>query len=193
MPGETAVWVVMRAVHPTWCMLQVPQEIGELLGARPEELAKLTRPAHAIAFLDRGPSTVRVIGVHRSADLLAREMAKNRVVGTAQMSAKGVFNLPDAVEQHLGLKVYPRKDSPATSTDDTVAWLLPEEEYYRYRREEREKESPASGEEYHVYLVRSLFPGLRPSVEVMEGGGTAGGRSFLAKAAPAHKPLPVGR
>lgn len=170
MSESSGTWVVIRAIHPSWCTLQVPGDVAQLLGCRPEDLEKLTKPARAVAFLDRGPGVLRVIGVHRSAPLLAREMAQNRVVGTAQLTDKAVFNLPDAVESHLGLQTFKRGDKGASGTDDSVAWLLPEAEYYQFRKDEREGKSygMTEGDDVHLYLVKSLFPGLLPSIESME-------------------------
>lgn len=170
MSDTSGTWVVIRAIHPSWCTLQVPGDVAQLLGCRPEDLERLTKPARAVAFLDRGQGVLRVVGVHRSATLLAKEMAMNRVVGTAQLTEKAVFNLPDAVERHLDLKTFKRGDKGAYGTDDSVAWVLPESEYYRFRAEEREGkgEGMTEGSDVHLYLVKSLFPGLLPSVDALE-------------------------
>jgi hypothetical protein len=186
MSETPGTWVVIRAIHPSWCTLQVPGDVAELLGCRPEDLEKLTKPARAVAFLDRGPGVLRVIGVHRSADLLAKEMAMNRVVGTAQLTDKGVFNLPDAVETHLGLSTFPRGDKGASGTDDSVAWLLPEKEYYEFREGERQGKGygMTKGDDVHLYLVKSLFPGLLPSIDSMERE-----HGHIGRAAP-HRAVP---
>lgn len=177
-------WVVLRAVHPSWCTAQLPSEVAELLGCRVEDIEQLQKPARAVAFLDRGAGTLRVVGTHRSADLFAREMAQNRVVGVAQLTGKLVFNLPDDVERHLGIVSYPRGEHGARGTDDTILWFLPRTEYYEYREAER---SPGgyrglrSGAVPHVYLARSLLPGLRPAVAELE---RAGSRSVAVAPAP---------
>jgi hypothetical protein len=164
-------WVVLKATHPSWCTAQLPGEVAELLGCRAEDLAPLTRPARGIAFLDRGPGVVRVVGMHRSARLLSVEMTANRVVDVAQLTEKMLFNIPDAVERHLGLKTYPRGDRGAQGTDDTLLWFLPETEYAFYRKETREGRGfPGlpDGETPHVYLTKALLGDFRPGLDAYE-------------------------
>ncbi len=164
-------WVILKAIHPSWCTAQLPGEVAELLGCRAEDLASLTRPARGIAFLDRGPGVARVVGMHRSAVLLSGEMTANRVVDVAQLTEKMLFNIPDAVERHLGLKTYPRGDRGAQGTDDTLLWFLPEPEYALYRKETREgKAFPGlpGGETPHVYVTKSLLGDFRPGLEAFE-------------------------
>ena len=180
-------WVVLRAVHPSWCTAQLPGEVADLLRCRAEELERLQKPGRAIAFLDRGPGTLRVIGTHRSADLLAKEMAANRVVGISQLTQKLVFNLPDDVERHLGITTYPRGEHGARGTDDTLLWFLPSEEYYAYReatRGEGEFHPPPAGPVPHLYLAKSLLANLRPPLSELErsGGSTARTAPISARA-----------
>lgn len=190
-------WVILRAVHPSWCTAQLPSEVADLLGCRPEDLEGLQRPGRAIAFLDRGPGTLRLIGTHRSADLLAREMAQNKVIGVAHLTGKLVFNFPDAVEHHLGIVSYPRGEHGARGTDDTVVWFLPKGEYYEYREVTRAGASfrtLRSGQLPHVYLARSLFSAFRPPCAELErqwGSGApiaspAAGRARPEAAARRH-------
>ncbi|MDE1821300.1 MAG: hypothetical protein KGJ23_14385 [Euryarchaeota archaeon] len=171
MPSEE--YVVLRAVHPSWCTGQLPGEVADLLGCRVQDLEGLQRPGRSIAFLDRGAGTLRVIGTHRSAELFAREMAQNRVVGVAQLTGKLVFNLPDDVERHLAISTYPRGEHGARGTDDTLLWFLPKGEYYEYREVTRGAEEfrgLRSGAAPHVYLAKSLISGLRPPVTELERG-----------------------
>ena len=192
----TEDWVILRAVHPSWCTAQLPSEVADLLGCRPEDLEGLQRPGRAIAFLDRGPGTLRVIGTQRSAEVLAREMAQNRVVGVAQLTGKLVFNLPDDVERHLSIATYSRGEHGARGTDDTIVWFLPKGEYYEYREATRTGgpfRGLRAGQIPHVYLARSLFSGFRPPSSELERsfGATAtlaGGASARARAeSPARR------
>lgn len=168
---DRATYVILRAVHPSWCTTQLPGEVADLLGCRPEDLASLRKPGRGLAFLDRGPGTLRVVGVHRSADLMAREMARNRVLAVAQLTEKLVFNLPDSVERHLEIQTYPRGEHGARGTDDGLIWFIPLDEYRRYREERRNDERPSisAGRESHVYLAKSTLPKFRPPVDELEG------------------------
>ncbi len=188
-------WVVLRAVHPSWCTAQLPGEVADLLGCRAEELERLQRPGRAIAFLDRGPETLRVIGTHRSADLLAKEMASNRVVGISQLTQKLVFNLPDDVERHLGITTYPRGEHGARGTDDTLLWFLPSEEYYAYREATRggaEYHHPPASLVPHLYLARSLLLNLRPPLSELERSGGRTSRSAPVSSRARRPPVPQG-
>lgn len=181
-------WVALKAVHPSWSTVQLPQEVAELLGCRAEELSSLLRPARSIAFLARGPGVVRVVGMHRSATLLGEEMSANRVVDVAQLTDKLLFNLPDAVVRYLGLTVRPRGDRGGHGIEDGILWFLPELEYRSYREAGREGirySGLASGEAPHVYLTRSVLGDFRRGLEDLERSYEAGaGKPAPTLAAP---------
>ncbi len=159
----TSGWVVLWATCPTSNYMALPRDVAKILGCTREDLAKLRRPQRAVAFLARPDNTVRVVGMHRHADLVAQALHGNEVVGIAQVTPTNVtFNIPDAVEAHLGLLIYrrPGKDYVVTGTDDTLAWAMPASEYYPFRRAEREGKpwiQPEGGT--HVYFQKSLFSG----------------------------------
>ncbi len=179
-------YVVLKAVHPTWCTTQLPGDVAELLGISSDVLKGLHRPARALAFLSRGPGTLRVLSLYRGGDLLAKEMAADRVVATAQLTEKHVFNIPGAVEEHLGLVSRPQETRNTRWTNDMIVWFLPKDEYYEYRQ------VVAGGSEFpglrsrtppRVYLTKSLFGDLRPNLLEEEGlRGTPLSRSPLPKA-----------
>ena len=154
-------WVVLWATSPTSNYMALPRVVAKILGCTRENLAKLGRPQRGIAFLARPELTVRVVGMHRHADLVAQALRQNEVVGIAKVTpTKVTFNIPDAVEEHLGLQTYlrPGKKYAVTGRDDTLAWIMPASEYYPFRRAEREGEPwthPEGGA--HIYLRRSLF------------------------------------
>ena len=186
-------YVVLKSIHPTWCTTQLPGEVAELLGSSAEDLKGLHRPARSLAFLARGQGTLRVLSLFRSSDLLQREMRENRVVATAQLTDKLVFNIPAAVEEYLGLVSFPRETPSTRGTDDMIVWFIPEEEYYEYRDLTRDK-SPfsalSSGQTPRVYLTKSIFSALRPSLSEEEGlkvrparsSGTSGRKASSASA-----------
>ncbi len=170
-------WVVLWATSPLSNYMVLPRDVAAILGCRREDLAKLRRPERAIAFLARPSHTLRVVGMHRSADLVGRALGSNEVVGIAQVTPTNVtFNIPDAVEVHMGLQTYrrPGKDYVVTGTDDVVAWVMPSAEYYPYRqamRAGKPYQEPPGGA--HIYFRKSLFPSLLPSLEEMESAPRA--------------------
>ncbi|HEV2316297.1 MAG TPA: hypothetical protein VGV89_01815 [Thermoplasmata archaeon] len=158
MPAE---YVVLKAVHPTYLNLQMPTEVGEVIQYDPAELRELHAPARGIAFLTRGAGVVRVVPSFRAGALLPLETVRNRYLATAHLSDKLVFNLPEAVVLHLGLKVQTRSPRDTRFTDDGLVWFLPAPEYYEYRARQRSGKGwhgPTSGVLAHVYLARSVIP-----------------------------------
>jgi hypothetical protein len=158
---------VLKAIHPSWCTTQVPSDVAELLGCQRAELKGLHRPARAIAFLSRGPGNVRALGTYRSAEMLAGEMAANRVIAMAQLTDKLVFNMPAALEEYLGIQSYPRGGAGTRGTDDMIVWYMPEDEYYEYRLQTRDGKpfkGLTSGNIPHVYLTKSVFQHLRKNI-----------------------------
>lgn len=156
-------YVILKAVHPTWCTTQLPGEVAELLGCSRKDLDGMKRPGRSIAFLARGQGVLRVVGFLRSADLLAKELAGNRVVAMAQLTEKLVFNIPASAEQYLGIKSYQKGTTGTRGTDDMVVWYMPEGEYYEYReltRDGNEFTSLHSGSVPTVYLSKSIFSNL---------------------------------
>ncbi len=161
-PGEQ--WVVLWATSPASNYMALPRDVAKILGCTRDELAKLSRPQRGIAFLARPERAVRVVGRHRHTNLVAQALRQNEVVGVAQVTPTNVtFNIPDAVEEHLGLQTFrrPGKDYAVTGTDDTIAWIMPASDYYPYRRVERQGmpwTQPLGGT--HVYLRKSVFSRL---------------------------------
>jgi hypothetical protein len=166
MPAE---YVVLRAVHPTYLSLQLPTEVAEVIRFDPTELANLHAPARGIAFLARGSGVVRVVASFRAGELLPVETAKNRYLATAHLSDKLLFNLPEAVVHHLGIKTQERPPRRTEFTDDSLVWFLPAPEYYEYRALQRTRKGwagPVDGGLAHVYLARSLIPWNRELEEL---------------------------
>ena len=64
-------YVVLKAVHPSWCTTHLPRDVAELLEISSDMLRGLHRPARAIAFLSRNPGTLRVLNLYRGGDRLA--------------------------------------------------------------------------------------------------------------------------
>jgi hypothetical protein len=173
-------WVVFKTVQPSWGSLALGEEIVELLGAPPPFKGKADpnspQPAEdpnkrSIAFLNRGKGRLRVINIYRSAHLFASELTQGKLVGQAMPSVQYIFNMPDAVENYLGVKTELVSERRSRRTLDTVAWLIPASEYYAYHQATKDggkyevpKDGPA-----HVYLTKSYFPGFFPSVRSMEG------------------------
>jgi hypothetical protein len=154
-------YVVLKATHPTYLNLQLPTEVAELIGYDAKEVRSLPAPARGIAFLARGPSVLRVVPTFRASELLPLETLHNRYLAAAHLSEKLIFNLPEAVVAHLGLKVQARGPREAKFTDDGLIWFLPAPEYYEYRarlRAGRPWEGPSGAPLAHAYLARSVIP-----------------------------------
>ena len=165
-------WVVLWATSPVSNYMALPRDVARLLGCTREDLAQLRRPQRAIAFLARPVNTLRVIGVHRHANLMGLALRQNQVVGIAQVTPTNVtFNVPDAAEMHMGIQTYRRPAKPytVTGTDDSLAWIMPADEYYPYRRAVREgKPFVPPREGVHIYFRKALFNDLLPGPQVIE-------------------------
>lgn len=93
------------------------------------------------------------------------------MVGQAVATDKLILNMPDDAEKHLGVETKWVPERKARRTLDTLAWIIPSEEYYAYReatKDGKAYEVPPEGPA-HVYLVRSNFPGLIESKRSLEG------------------------
>jgi hypothetical protein len=164
-------YVILRAVHPTWLVLQLPKEVADLIQYRDEDVRGLYPPGRGVAFLARGPGVVRVLPSLLGRDVLGVETARNRLLGVARVSDRHLLNLPGVVAHHLGLKVVSAGGSPARTTDDSLIWFLPAAEYYDYRAQERTPKGwagPSTGGFAHVYLAKSILESPRELGE-MEG------------------------
>lgn len=188
-------YVVLKTVHPTFLNLQMPTEVGTVIGYEPREDGSWAPPARGIAFLARGPGVVRVAPTRRVSEYLPFEMAHDRYLATAHLSEKLVFNLPEAVIQYLGLKVQ-REPKGTRFTDDGLLWFLPAPEYFEFRAQQRSGEpyrGPSLGALAHMYLARSLIPWegeldrLEREIELEEWSGRplAAGRAGRTRRAAA--------
>lgn len=157
-----AEYVVLRAGHPTYLNLQLPREVADLIEYAPPTQERFAPPGHGIAFLARGPGVLRVVPTARVADILPLETLHRRFLAAAHLSEKLLFNLPQAVVDHLGLKVQGRTGRESPFTDDGLLWFLPAPEYYEFRARQRQGKpwkGPATGGLAHLYLARSVIPG----------------------------------
>ena len=152
--------------------MALPRDVARLLGCTRENLVRLRRPQRAIAFLRRPAGLLRVVGMGQSADLARKSLTSNELVGIAHVTpTKLTFNIPDAVEAHLGLETYRRsgKDYAVTGSNDVVCWITPANEYHTYRIAEREERPfPAPKDGAHIYFRKSFFPGLLPRLSEQE-------------------------
>lgn len=152
-------YVVVRAMHPTWLTMQLPHEVADLLGYRPEEGAH-REASRTVSFLARGPGLCRVIAAHPAREALAVETVRNRLLASARPGDRLLFTLPAPLVQHLGLLVYSRGPR-LRGTDDSIVWFVPAPEYYEYRsivEAGRRYAGPSGSPFAHVYLAKSLVP-----------------------------------
>lgn len=164
-------WVVLTTSQPSWLNTKVPNEIADLLGIVRDELKTLAKPYRTLVGIKGQPGWVRMVNGRQHADLVAQEMNANRVLGVVLLNDTLIFRVPATITAWLGVETFPREHPGSLGTDDVIAWLVPENEYYAYREATRggkayrfdPKAPPA-----HVYMVKSHFPGLGPSVEEME-------------------------
>ncbi len=155
-------YVVVRATHPTWLTMQLPHEVAELIGYRPED-GSHREASRTVSFLARGPGFCRVIASHPAREALAVEAVRNRLIASARPGDRHLFTLPAPVVQHLGLQVYSR-GARLRGTDDAVLWLVPAPEYYEYRSvvESGKRWNGPTGTPFaHAYLAKSLVPFAR--------------------------------
>jgi hypothetical protein len=154
-------YVILRAVHPTWLVLQLPREVAELIRYRTEDDREPHSSGRGVAFLARGHGIVRVVPSFEAREVLAVETVRNRFLAVARASERLLLNLPGPVARHLGLKTMTRGPNGPRSTDDSLIWFLPAPEYYEYRARERTEKGwtgPSTGGLAHLYLMKSLLP-----------------------------------
>jgi len=154
-------YVGLKTVHPTWLTLQLPNEVADLLAYDPEEGVDPRVPGRGLAYLARGPSIVRVVSAYAARELLPIEIVRDRYLATAHPTSKLLHNLPQAVIQHLGVRILARGPKGQRATDDELLWFLPAPEYFEFRARERLAKAwsgPSTGGLAHVYLARSVLP-----------------------------------
>jgi hypothetical protein len=179
-------YIALRASHPTYLNLQLPQDVASLVGYVPEELRALRSPARSISFLARTPQIVRVIATYRGGEVLPIETTRNRLLASAGLTEKMIFNLPEAVVQYLGLEVKRRAPGGTRFTDDGLLWFLPADEYYAFRESERLGKpwgGPAGGGLTRVYLSHARLPPSSALESLEEGIGERDWRPRLELAA----------
>lgn len=164
-------YVVLQAQHPKWLNLHLPNEVAELLQFHPAEVRDLRTPGRGISFLSRGPGVVRAVGSLAAAEIVPLETLRNRMISTAAVTERGIFNIPQAVARHLGIQITPRAGSEVRHTDDELIWFLPAPEYYEFRayqRLERPWNGPSTGGFAHIYLRKAILP-IEPDLGTLEG------------------------
>jgi hypothetical protein len=162
-------YVIVRAMHPTWLTMQLPAEVAELIGFRPEE-GPHREASRTVSFLARGAGVARVIASYPAREALAVETVRNRLIASARPGDRHLFTLPSPVVQHLGLQVYSRGPR-LRGTDDALLWFVPAPEYYEYRSvvEAGKRWTGPSGTPFaHVYVAKSLFPFPKEFVQLAE-------------------------
>jgi hypothetical protein len=162
-------YVVLWASHPSWLTLQLPKDVGELIGYRPEGGTRHDA-SRTISFLSRGPGLARVVATYPTREALAVETVRGRLLASARPGDRHIFTLPFALLSHLGIRVASRGPRAGRGTDDGIVWFAPAPEYYEYRTVRgsgRPYNQPSSGPFAHVYLANSMYP-LPKGVEQVE-------------------------
>lgn len=152
-------YVIVRAMHPSWLTMQLPAEVSDLIGFRPED-GPDREASRTIAFLSRGPGVARVVASSPAREALAIETVRGRLIASARPGDRHLFTMPTPVVQHLGLRAYSRGPR-VRGTDDSLIWFLPAPEYYEYRSVVEAGKpwvGPTGSPFAHVYLAKSLFP-----------------------------------
>lgn len=163
-------YVVLRASRPTYLNTQLPTEAAELIQFDPPDARGMRDYHRGIVFFARGPGLARVVSAVQAQDVLAGEMAQNRFLGLARVSARLLFNIPAGVLRHLGVRAETREPDGPRATDDSILWFLPAPEYYEYRALQRRGRSRggAGAGAAHIYLAKSLLPLDRPLAALTE-------------------------
>lgn len=132
--SEPSRWIVVRAARPFYLSTPVPSEVGDIIGIPKRKLGAMPRHARFVFFMDRGPLVVRVASVLSSLQLYEEGTRKGEVLDTAQVTTNNHFYIPLSIQSHLGMKTYPNSRIPKMlDTDNVLAWVLPTEDYVRYR------------------------------------------------------------
>lgn len=163
-------YVILRASHPTYLNLQLPQEVAQLIEFDSAEERSGRTLARSIAFFARGPGVARVAASARAGGQIAIETVRQRLLATARLTDKLVFSLPDGLSRHLGLHLQPREAGGPRVTDDGILWFLPAPEYYDFRSQERAGKPWTGlhgGGLARVYVAKSELPGY-PELEHLE-------------------------
>jgi hypothetical protein len=163
-------YVIVRATHPTWLTMQLPAEVADLIGFRPQS-GYDREASRTIAFLARGAGVARVLASDPAREALAIETVRSRLIASARPGDRHLFTMPTPVVQHLGIKSYAKGGLRARGTDDTLIWFLPAPEYYEYRsvvEAGRPWTGPMGSTFAHVYLAKSLFPFPREFAQLAE-------------------------
>ncbi|MHB1435469.1 MAG: hypothetical protein ACYCPN_05805 [Thermoplasmata archaeon] len=154
-------YVILRAVHPSRLITQLPREVAELMGFPVGGTLGRT-DSRSISFLGRGDGLVRVVATYPVREAIALESIRGRLLGSAQFGEKFIFSLPTTVLGHLGVQVRSAEGRPGRVTADSLLWFLPSPEYYQYRGATADGGAWAGplGEAdlAHIYLARSHLP-----------------------------------
>jgi hypothetical protein len=153
-------FVIVWASHPSWLTLQLPKDVAELIGYRPQEGSERDA-SRTISFLSRGPRIARVVATRPAREALAVETVRGRLIASARPGDRHIFTLPNALLEHLGLRVIQRGPRAGRGTDDGLVWLTPAPEYYEFRSlagEGKAYSHPSSGAFARVYVTHALYP-----------------------------------
>ncbi len=153
-------FVVVWASHPTWLTLQLPKDVSELIGYRPEDGAE-RYTSRTISFLARGPQVARVVATGRAREALAVETVRGRLIASARPGDRRIFTLPNALTEYLGLRILQRGPRAGRGTGDGLVWFAPAPDFYEFRSvadEGKEYSGPSSGPFAAVYVTNALYP-----------------------------------
>jgi hypothetical protein len=153
-------FVIIWASHPSWLTLQLPKDVGELIGYRPEEGSQHDA-SRTVSFLARGPQVARVVATHRAREVLAIETVRGRLIASARPGDRRIFTLPNALTEYLGLRVLQRGPRAGRGTGDGLVWFAPAPDFYEYRAvadEGKPYGGPSSGPFAPVYVTHALYP-----------------------------------
>jgi len=154
-------YVILRAVHPSRLITQLPREVAELMGF-PVGVTMGRTDSRSISFLGRGDGVARVVATYPVREAIALESIRGRLLGSAQFGEKFIFSLPTSVLGHLGVQVRSGEGRPGRATADSLLWLLPSPEYYQYRADTADGAAWAGpldeSDLAHIYLTRSRIP-----------------------------------
>jgi hypothetical protein len=163
-------YVIVRAMHPTWLTMQLPVEVADLIGFRPQ-IGYDREASRTIAFLARGPGVARVLASDPAREALAIETVRSRLIASARPGDRHLFTMPTPVVQHLGIKAFAKGNLRARGTDDSLIWFVPAPEYYEYRSVVdmgHPWTGPTGSTFAHVYVAKSLFPFPREFAQLEE-------------------------
>lgn len=162
-------YVLYRSIQPSRLTMQLPQEVGGMLGLDPR--SSTGGSSHSISFLDRGPGIARLLATGSFREALAIEVVRERFIASARPGASYLFSVPARLLAHLEMEIGVRGPQLGRGTDDRILFLLPEDEYHDWCAASlrgTKWSGPRGKGTAHVYVTKAVAPLPRALAQLPE-------------------------